>query len=167
MQGLAAADGAAAPTYVFPSLKAALDAAKTPLTFKFRYAVPARGPGEPLMSKWHEIDDLVPFCEVANATKSWDTIRSRHSWVFETATYHVMEAAACASSAIFADMRLTEIAPPHSVAHVFDPTKECKHDQTYTIWAGVDFEIMLPGGTIISKSEFLLQELEKYMAARA
>ena len=152
---------------MFPSLKAALDAAKTPLTFKFRYAVPARGPGEPLMSKWHEIDDLVPFCEVANATKSWDTIRSRHSWVFETATYHVMEAAACASSAIFADMRLTEIAPPHSVAHVFDPTKECKHDQTYTIWAGVDFEIMLPGGTIISKSEFLLQELEKYMAARA
>ena len=167
VQGLAAADGAAAPTYVFPSLKAALDAAKTPLTFKFRYAVPARGPGEPLMSKWHEIDDLVPFCEVANATKSWDTIRSRHSWVFETATYHVMEAAACASSAIFADMRLTEIAPPHSVAHVFDPTKECKHDQTYTIWAGVDFEIMLPGGRVISKSEFLLQELEKYMAARA
>ena len=166
VQGLAAADGAAAPTYVFPSLKAALDAAKTPLTFKFRYAVPARGPGEPLMSKWHEIDDLVPFCEVANATKSWDTIRSRHSWVFETATYHVMEAAACASSAIFADMRLTEIAPPHSVAHVFDPTKECKHDQTYTIWAGVDFEIMLPGGRVISKSEFLLQELEKYMAAR-
>ena len=64
-------------------------------------------------------------------------------------------------------MRLTEIAPPHSVAHVFDQTKECKHDQTYTIWEGVDFEIMLPDGTIISKSEFLLQELEKYMAARA
>ena len=119
------------------------------------------------MSKWHEIDDLVPFCEVANATKSWDTIRSRHSWVFETATYRVMEAAACASSAIFAGMRLTEIARPHSVAIVFDPTYQCNRDQTYTIWAGVDFDILLPDGTVISKSEFLLQALEKYMAARA
>ena len=94
---LAAADGAAAPTF-----KAALDAAKTPLTFKFR-----RGSRQgPVMSKWHEIDDLVPFCEVANATKSWNTRALRD------ATYHVMEAAACASSAIFADMRLTEIATP-------------------------------------------------------
>ena len=56
---------------------------------------------------------------------------------------------------------------PHSLFIVFDPSWECKRDQTYTIWAGVDFEIMLPGGTIISKSEFLLQALEKYMAARA
>ena len=78
-----------------------------------------------------------------------------------------MEAAACASSAIFAGMRLTEIAPPVSVVAVFNPTNECKHDQTYTIWAGVDFDIMLPDGTVISKSEFLLQALEKYMAARA
>ena len=78
-----------------------------------------------------------------------------------------MEAAACASSAVFAGTRLTEIASPDSVVHVFDPTKECKHDQTYTIWAGVDFDIMLPDGTVISKSEFLLQALEKYMAARA
>ena len=84
----------------------------------------------------------------------------------DSATYHVMEAAACASSAVFAGMRLTEIASPRSVLEVFDPTLKCKHDQTYTIWAGVDFEIMLPDGTIISKSEFLLQELEKYMAAR-
>ena len=63
-------------------------------------------------------------------------------------------------------MRLTELTKPNSIVHVFDPTQECNHDQTYTIWAGVDFEIMLPDNTIISKSEFLLQELEKYMAAR-
>jgi hypothetical protein len=68
---------------------------------------------------------------------------------------------------VFAGMDLTEIAAPHSIVEVFDPTIKCKHDQTYTIWAGVDFEIMLPGGRVISKSEFLLQELEKYMAARA
>ena len=78
-----------------------------------------------------------------------------------------MEAAACASSAVFAGMHLTELTEPKSVVQVFNPTYECRHDQTYTIWAGVDFEIMLPGGRIISKSEFLLQELEKYMAARA
>ncbi|CAH0377279.1 unnamed protein product [Pelagomonas calceolata] len=169
VQGLAATDGAAAaaPFLKFPSLEAALDAAKTPLTFQIRFAVPATGPGEPPMTKWYSIGDFAPVMNVLSSYRNWDAVRSNHSWVLESETCRAMEAAACASSAIFAGMRITEIAPPHSVAHVFDPTKECKHDQTYTIWAGVDFEIMLPGGRVISKSEFLLQELEKYMAARA
>ena len=138
-----------------------------PFVCKLRFAKPAKGPGEPPMTEWFEIRDFVPVMRVLSGTKSWDVVRSHAPWVLESETCRAMEAAACASSAIFAGMRITEIAPPHSVAHVFDPTKECKHDQTYTIWAGVDFEIMLPGGRVISKSEFLLQELEKYMAARA
>jgi len=158
---------APAPYVPFPSLRAALDAAKTPFKFKLRFAVPAKGRGAPLMGEWADVDDLVPVCAALASSRDWNGVRSNHSWVFGSATYRVMEAAACASSAVFAGMDLTEIAAPHSVLEVFDPTIKCKHDQTYTIWAGVDFEIMLPGGRVISKSEFLLQELEKYMAARA
>ena len=150
----------------FPSLKAACDAAVTPFEFQIRFAVPAKGPGEPSMTKWYSIGDFAPVMRVLSSYSNWESVRLHAPWVVESETCRAMEAAACASSAVFAGMHITEIAPPHSVAHVFDPTKECKHDQTYTIWAGVDFEIMLPGGTIISKSEFLLQELEKYMAAR-
>ena len=158
---------APAPYVRFPSLKAALDAALMPCTFQIRFAFPARKRGAPRMTQWYKVDDLVPVCAALSSSKDWNGIRSNHSWVFESKLYRAMEDAACASSAVFAGTRLTEIAGPSSLVIVFDPTKECKHDQTYTIWAGVDFEIMMPDGTVISKSEFLLQELEKYMAARA
>ena len=167
--GLVVADGAAAPTaYVpFPSLEAALTAAVVQCEFEIRFAFPARKRGAPRMTQWYKVDDLVPVCAALSSSKDWNGIRSNHSWVFESKLYRAMEDAACASSAVFAGTRLTEIAGPSSLVIVFDPTKECKHDQTYTIWAGVDFEIMLPGGRVISKSEFLLQELEKYMARAA
>ena len=157
---------APAPYVPFPSLEAARDAAVTPYEIEIRFAFPARKRGAPRMTQWYKVDDLVPVCAALRGRRAWNAVRSQAPWVFESKLYSAMEAGACASSAVFAGMRLTEIAPPDSVAHVFDPTKECNHDQTYTIWAGVDFEIMLPGGRVISKSEFLLQELEKYMAAR-
>ena len=138
-----------------------------PFVCKLRFAKPAKGPGEPWMSQWAEVDDLVPVLEALRHHRDWNAVESQAPWVFGSTTYRVMEAAACASSAVFAGTRLTEIAEPESVVKVFDPTYECRRDQTYTIWAGVDFEIKMPGGTIISKSEILLQELEKYMAARA
>ena len=157
---------APAPYVRFPSLKAALDAALMPCTFQIRFAFPARKRGAPRTTKWYEVDDLVPVC-LALPGRDWDGVRSTTPWVFDSKLYRAMEDAACASSAVFAGTRLTEIAEPDSVVSVFDPSWECKRDQTYTIWAGVDFEIMMPDGTVISKSEFLLQELEKYMAARA
>ena len=61
-------------------------------------------------------------------------------------------------------MDVRDIAPPCSLLEVFDPTIECKHNYTYTIWAGVDFVILLPDGRVLDKRLFLLELLKAYAA---
>ena len=51
-----------------------------------------------------------------------------------------------------------------SLLAVFDPTYQCKRNQTYTIWAGVDFVIVLPDGRVLDKRLFLLELLKAYAA---
>ena len=43
-------------------------------------------------------------------------------------------------------------------------TIECKHNYTYTIWAGVDFVILLPDGRVLDKRLFLLELLKAHAA---
>ena len=57
---------------------------------------------------------------------------------------------------VFAGLDIEDIAPaPMSLIQVFDPKYQCKHNYTYTIWAGVDFNVRMPDGRVFSKSEFL------------
>ena len=90
--------------------------------------------------------------------------RSQESWVRQSDTVRVLETAA---QLVFAGLDIEDIAPPHSLLHVFDPHYQCKRDQTYTIWAGVDFNVRMPDGRVFSKSEFLKEVMKKHAAAAA
>ena len=69
---------------------------------------------------------------------------------------------------VFAGLDIEDITPsPKSIVNVFDPTYECKKDMTYTIWAGVDFNVRMPDGRVFSKSEFLKETMKKHAAAAA
>ena len=57
-----------------------------------------------------------------------------------------------------------DIAPPCSLLEVFDPSLHCKGNYTYTIWAGVDFVIVLPDGRVLDKRLFLLELLKAHAA---
>ena len=68
---------------------------------------------------------------------------------------------------VFAGLDIEHIAPPPSIVSVFNPHSQCKRNHTYTIWAGVDFNVRMPDGRVFSKSEFLKEIMKKHAAAAA
>ena len=84
------------------------------------------------------------------------------AWVLSSKT---LRALAAGAALIFRGMDIREVAPgPKSLFIVFDPTGHCMGNQTYTIWAGVDFVILLPDGRVLDKRLFLLELLKAHAA---
>jgi len=140
---------------------AALTAAAAPFVFQLRFAKPATKSGAPRWTPFHEVRDLVPAVKALKRYNDWDALKRNDPWVRQSDTVRVLEIGA---QIVFAGLPIEFIAPPVSLAAVFDPTCECRKDLTYTIWAGVDFEVKMPDGRVFSKREFLKEVLKADMA---
>jgi hypothetical protein len=156
-----AAPRAAVPLVRFSSRDAALTAAAAPFVFQLRFAKPATKSGAPRWTPFHEVRDLVPAVKALKRYNDWDALKRNDPWVRQSDTVRVLEIGA---QIVFAGLPIEFIAPPVSLAAVFDPTCECRKDLTYTIWAGVDFEVKMPDGRVFSKREFLKEVLKADMA---
>ncbi|CAH0373005.1 unnamed protein product [Pelagomonas calceolata] len=115
-------------------------------------------PNSSKLTDWFLVDDFATVMPELNR-KYWDPVPD---WVFESKT---LRALAAGAALIFRGMDIREVAPgPSSLLEVFDPTVECRHNHTYTIWAGVDFVILLPDGRVLDKRLFLLELLKAHAA---
>ncbi|CAH0366785.1 unnamed protein product [Pelagomonas calceolata] len=168
---LGGSDVLAAPTLatatpVFASRADALAAAAKPFEFEISFAKPAAPEGAPRWTEFHKIGDLIPaLAALSRHNSSWDQLASsEESWVRQSDTVRVMETAA---QLVFAGLDIEDIAEPISIVNVFNPHYQCQRNTTYTIWAGVDFEVKMPDGRILSKREFLKEVMKKHAAAAA
>uniref|UniRef100_A0A7S4A388 Uncharacterized protein n=1 Tax=Pelagomonas calceolata TaxID=35677 RepID=A0A7S4A388_9STRA len=117
-------------------------------------------PNTSKLTEWFLVDDLGSVAPELNRHRVWDTMPA---WVLSSKT---LRALAAGAALIFRGMDVREVATsPQSLLEVFDPTIECKHNYTYTIWAGVDFVILLPDGRVLDKRLFLLELLKAYADA--
>ena len=114
-------------------------------------------PNSSKLTEWFLVDDFARVCPQLNRN-DWDRVPA---WVFESKT---LRALAAGAALIFRGMNVRDVAPPCSLLHVFNPIPECQKNQTYTIWAGVDFVIVLPDGRVLDKRLFLLELLKAYAA---
>ncbi|CAH0379906.1 unnamed protein product [Pelagomonas calceolata] len=115
-------------------------------------------PNTSKLTEWFLVDDFATVMPELNRT-SWNPVPD---WVFESKT---LRALAAGAALIFRGMDIRDVATsPFSLLEVFDPTIECRHNYTYTIWAGVDFVILLPDGRVLDKRLFLLELLKAHAA---
>ena len=116
-------------------------------------------PNSSKLTEWFLVDDFATVMPALNRYRDWDTMPA---WVLTSKT---LRALAAGAALIFRGMDIREVATsPTSLLAVFDPTYHCKGNWTYTIWAGVDFVILLPDGRVLDKRLFLLELLKAYAA---
>ena len=115
-------------------------------------------PNTSKLTDWFLIDDFAAVMPQLNRSR-WDAVPA---WVLSSKT---LRALAAGAALIFRGMDIRDVATsPYSLLQVFDPTIECRHNHTYTIWAGVDFVIVLPDGRVLDKRLFLLELLKAHAA---
>ena len=115
-------------------------------------------PASSELTDWFLVDDFATVMPQLNRSR-WDAVPA---WVLTSKT---LRALAAGAALIFRGMDVRDVATsPSSLLRVFDPSCECKKDQTYTIWAGVDFVIVLPDGRVLDKRLFLLELLKAHAA---
>ena len=160
-----AAPTLAAASPMFSSRDDALAAAKQPFEVEISFAIPAAPEGAPRWTDFYPIHDLIPSLAALSRHQTWTKLASsQESWVRQSDLVRVIE---IGGRIVFAGLDIEDIAPPVSIIAVFDPTYQCKHNQTYTIWAGVDFIVKMPDGRVFSKREFLKEVMKKHVAAAA
>ena len=116
-------------------------------------------PNSSKLTDWFLVDDFATVMRELNRHRDWDTMPA---WVLTSKT---LRALAAGAALIFRGMDVREVATnPVSLLAVFNPIPECKKNQTYTIWAGVDFVILLPDGRVLDKRLFLLELLKAHAA---
>ena len=116
-------------------------------------------PNSSKLTEWFLVDDLGSVAPELNSHRDWDNMPA---WVLSSKT---LRALAAGAALIFRGMDVRDVATsPSSLLDVFDPTYQCKRNQTYTIWAGVDFVILLPDGRVLDKRLFLLELLKAHAA---
>ena len=116
-------------------------------------------PNSSKLTEWFLVDDFATVMPALNRYRDWDTMPA---WVLTSKT---LRALAAGAALIFRGMDIREVATsPTSLLAVFDPTYHCKGNWTYTIWAGVDFVILLPDGRVLDKRLFLLELLKAHAA---
>ena len=116
-------------------------------------------PNSSKLTEWFLVDDFATVMPALNRHRDWDTMPA---WVLTSKT---LRALAAGAALIFRGMDVREVATnPVSLLAVFNPIPECKKNQTYTIWAGVDFVILLPDGRVLDKRLFLLELLKAHAA---
>jgi len=115
-------------------------------------------PNTSKLTDWFLVDDFAAVMPQLNRSR-WDAVPA---WVLSSKT---LRALAAGAALIFRGMDIHDVATsPYSLLQVFDPTIECRHNHTYTIWAGVDFVIVLPDGRVLDKRLFLLELLKAHAA---
>ena len=115
-------------------------------------------PNSSKLTEWFLVDDFAAVMPELNRIY-WNQVPD---WVFE---FKTLRALAAGAALIFRGMDVRDVATsPVSLLAVFDPTYQCKGNQTYTIWAGVDFVILLPDGRVLDKRLFLLELLKAHAA---
>ena len=115
-------------------------------------------PNSSKLTEWFLVDDLGSVAPELNRS-GWDAMPA---WVLSSKT---LRALAAGAALIFRGMDVRDVATnPVSLLQVFDPTNHCKGNWTYTIWAGVDFVILLPDGRVLDKRLFLLELLKAHAA---
>ena len=156
----------AAPAPVYSSRKDALAAATRPFKIEISFAKPATTDGTKRWTQFHQVDDFLPaLAALGRHNSSWDYVASSpEAWVRQSDLVRVTEIGA---QLVFAGLDIEDIAEPGSIVAVFDPHYQCKRNQTYTIWAGVDFQVKMPDGRIFSKRDFLKEVLKKHVASAA
>jgi hypothetical protein len=116
-------------------------------------------PASETLTDWFLVDDFARvFPELRR--NDWNPVPD---WVFASKT---LRALAAGAALIFPGVDIRHVTnSPTSLLNVFDPTYQCNRDRTYTIWAGVDFVIVLPDGRVLDKRLFLLELLKAHADA--
>ena len=116
-------------------------------------------PNSSKLTDWFLVDDFATVMPELNRHRDWKTMPA---WVLTSKT---LRALAAGAALIFRGMDVRDVATsPYSLVNIFDPTVHCKGNWTYTIWAGVDFVILLPDGRVLDKRLFLLELLKAHAA---